>query len=285
MKTSALARFAASAGSVLLLAVLAVCPASAANPLNQPRGLALAANGDLYVANQSGNNILVFNTTYQYLPAKTITAGINKPSGVAIDTLGNIYVSNWASGQVTMYSSAGAQNTIATISGLNTPQGLAVDGIGNIYIDENYQDVKIYSANFEPTDSVPVQVGTYTPGSDIFAVATYNQFFAWGSLSVAQSQTIDGTLAGAAVFPAQSPAAEVLALAYNNSGNLYYCNANGTVDYANFPSGLAGQFATPGFTCEGIVVDNTRQRIYMSNQQGNSIAVYSTSGALLKTIQ
>ncbi|HVI09529.1 MAG TPA: SBBP repeat-containing protein, partial [Candidatus Binatia bacterium] len=181
MKRFSVSRFAAAAALFVGTALLAVSPAFAGNPLNAPRGLAVAANGDLYVANQSGNSILVFNPSYQYLPAKTITAGIDKPSGVAIDPLGNIYVSNWTDGEVTVYSSTGVQNVNSTISGLNAPQGIAVDSIGNIYVDENYQDVRVYGAT-TVGKSTPVLVSTYNPGQDIFSIAAHNQLFGWGGL-------------------------------------------------------------------------------------------------------
>jgi hypothetical protein len=46
MKSSSISRFASVAGTALLTALLPVCQLSAAtNPLNQPRGLALASNG------------------------------------------------------------------------------------------------------------------------------------------------------------------------------------------------------------------------------------------------
>jgi DNA-binding beta-propeller fold protein YncE len=49
--------------------------------------------------------------------------------------------------------------------------------------------------------------------------------------------------------------------------------------------GLTYSWPSLGFNGEGIAVDNVRGRVYISNQLGNSIAVYNTSGALLKTIQ
>jgi hypothetical protein len=52
MKSPSISRFASVAGTALLNALLSVCQLSAAtNPLNQPRGLALASNGNLYFAN------------------------------------------------------------------------------------------------------------------------------------------------------------------------------------------------------------------------------------------
>lgn len=38
------------------------------------------------------------------------------------------------------------------------------------------------------------------------------------------------------------------------------------------------------FVPSGIALDNARERVYISNTYGNSISVYNTAGALLKTI-
>lgn len=282
MKSFTTSRFAIAAA--LLMTLAAVCPVFAANPLDQPRGLALDAKGNLYVANQGNNKIVVFNPNYVQLTSKTITTGLDVPSGVAIDTLGNIYVSNLGDGEVTIYSSTGAPNDAATIEGISSPEGITVDGIGNIFVVEAYQDVRIYSANADPASSVPVLVKTYSTGQPMFSVATHNQFFAWGSVSYAQALSIDGTMTGAGIYTDPS-ASTALALAYDGTGNLYICNTNNTVNYMNFATGSTSQFVSLSFACEGVVVDAARQRIYMSNQQGNSIAVYSPNGTLLKTIE
>jgi DNA-binding beta-propeller fold protein YncE len=285
MKCFTSSRLAAAAASAIVLAVLAVSPALAANPLNQPRGLALDSKGNLYVANQGGNNIVAFNPSYGQMTAKTITAGIDKPTGIALDAQGNIYVSNWTTGEVTIYSPTGVQNTAATITGLNTPQGIAVDGIGNIFIDENYQDLKIYLSAPDPESSVPGLVTTYNAGGQLmFSVATHNQFLAWGGATVTDTQSIDSVLFGT-VQGILATADEALAVTFDSTGNVYACNTNGSVTYINFAANSSSQFVALNFTCEGIVVDSARQRVYMSNQQGNAIAVYSTAGVLLKTIQ
>jgi YVTN family beta-propeller protein len=286
MKNLFIDRLAAAAGAVLVLALFAACPALAANPLNGPRGLALAANGNLYVANQSGNNIVVFDPAYQHLTAKTITTGISQPSGVAIDAAGNIYVSNLGIQDVTVYSSAGVQNTTATITdAINTPQAIAVDSIGNVYVNDAYQNVTIYSSYVAPSISQELSVATFSPGQPIYGLATHGQYFAWGGVTTTAVQSIDGTLRGYLPYVTDLFADEVLADAFDAKGNLYVGNANDTVDYANFAIGVDSVFANLSFSPAGIVVDNTRGRVYISNEQGNSIAVYSTSGALLATIQ
>jgi DNA-binding beta-propeller fold protein YncE len=138
MKSFSISRCAAATGSALLIALLSVCELSAAtNPLNQPRGLALASNGNLYVANSGGNNVLVFNPNYAWVSSKTITAGVDKPTSVAFDSAGNLYVANIGTESVTQYSSAGVQNTAGTITAaINTPEYIAVDGLDNIWVNE-----------------------------------------------------------------------------------------------------------------------------------------------------
>lgn len=53
--------------------------AAATHPLNSPQGLAVASNGNLYVANNGGNNILVYGPAHVQMSAKTITKNISGP--------------------------------------------------------------------------------------------------------------------------------------------------------------------------------------------------------------
>jgi streptogramin lyase len=281
-------RCAALAGTALFVALFSVCQLSAAtNPLNGPRGLALASNGNLYVANQGGNNVVVFNPNYAWVSSKTITAGVDKPTSVAFDSAGNLYVANIGTESVTQYSSAGVQNTAGTITAaINTPESLAVDGLNNIYVNNGYLTVTIYSANIYPAGSgVPPLAQSFVPNVPIFGLATHGQFFAWGGVSVVTVDYIDQILGSASLSAWAGNADEALALAFDATGNLYVVNANSTVDFVNFGTGEESQFAALSFTPAGIVVDSTRGRVYISNQNGNAIAVYNTAGTLLKTIQ
>ncbi len=285
-------RYVSLYGTALLIALLSVCQLSAAtNPLNQPRGLALAANGNLYVANSGANNVLVFNPNYAWVSSKTITEGVSKPSSVAFDSAGDLYVANIGTESVTEYSSAGVQNTAGTITAaINTPEYIAVDSSDNIWVNDGYLEVTIYAANVYPASSS--QPAAYQnlfvpPGNvPIYGIATHNQFFAWGGVSLATIQLIDQTLQGADTVEFLSYATEGLAVAFDHTGNFYVANANNTIIFDNVGQGLEYSFATLPYSPEGIVVDSTRGRVYVSNQQGNAIDVYSTvNGSLLKTIQ
>jgi hypothetical protein len=119
----------------------------------------------------------------------------------------------------------------------------------------------------------------------IYGIALHNQFFAWGTVNQTVVQYADQALGSAGAGAWGGTADEALAVAFDSTGNLYYGNADNSVWFVNFSLGLT-TFETLSFTPAGMVVDSTRGRVYISNQQGNAIEVYSTTtGALLKTIQ
>jgi uncharacterized protein (TIGR03437 family) len=136
-------------------------PATSAS-LNEPEGIAIDANNNLYIADQLNNRIRRVDTQGIITTfAGTGVAGdsgdggsatgatLNQPTGVAADS-GNIYVAERGGNRVRKISPNG---TITTIAGtgagastgdggpavqasLNQPGGVAVDSNGNIYISE-----------------------------------------------------------------------------------------------------------------------------------------------------
>jgi DNA-binding beta-propeller fold protein YncE len=73
-------------------------------------------------------------------------------------------------------------------------------------------------------------------------------------------------------------------LAFDATGNLYVGNLDGTVDYYNVTTQTSTHFATLTYP-KGIVVDNARGRVYISDLVTSQIQVFSTTGTLLKTLQ
>jgi sugar lactone lactonase YvrE len=156
-----------------------------ARSLDQPIGLALDAQGDLYVADYSNNRVLeyatpltthmaasrVFGQGGSFNTAAANNGGIsanslNQPVGVALDAHGNLYVADRSNNRVLEYDSpltAGATadrvfgqsafnhnsanyNGI-TASGLNEPYGVALGAQGHLYVaDFNNNRVLEYPA-------------------------------------------------------------------------------------------------------------------------------------------
>src|ERR1035441_4089593 len=130
--------------------------------LNQPQGVAVDANGIVYVADP-GNY-----TIRKIPPAGVVTtlagsAGISgstdatggtarfyEPEGIAVNSAGTlIYVADTWNHTIRQVTSAGAVTTLAGSAGnngsangtgssaqFNQPQGLAVDGTGNVYVGD-----------------------------------------------------------------------------------------------------------------------------------------------------
>jgi sugar lactone lactonase YvrE len=135
--------------------------------LNGPTGVALDANGNIFIADQ-GNNVIrevEFYGTYGDYGIITTVAGngnggysgdggaatdasLGSPAGVAADANGNLFISEWdhhvirkvdTNGIITTVAGSGNQifsgdGGAATNADLNFPCGVAVDAHGNLFI-------------------------------------------------------------------------------------------------------------------------------------------------------
>lgn len=251
----------------------------AATPLNGPNGLALDSKGNLYVANQNSNQVLVYNPNYVQLTTKSITAGLSQPVGVAFDSKGNVYVANHGSQSITQYSSTGGQNTTFSITnGILNPRAIAIDAVDDLYVSDNFTNITVYPLD----DPATPLIRTITPNSVVYGITVRGADFFFGSVNYFGGGFVGELLAGDA-FTSAAPADEALALTIDSAGNVYVANATGTVDI--WKKGQGSQLLQLDFGPEGIAVDSVRGRIYLSNLNGNQVLVYSTSGTLLHTIQ
>lgn len=75
--------------------------------LNQPAGLAVDASGNVYVANNGGNTLTRFDSTFSSFTTITLPnlgAGDNLPSGVAVNSAGQVIISTFAGAGVMIYN-------------------------------------------------------------------------------------------------------------------------------------------------------------------------------------
>jgi 6-phosphogluconolactonase (cycloisomerase 2 family) len=140
--------------------------------LNNPSGVALGSNADVYVTNKekgesttldSTQRVTVYaaGSTGNVAPMQTIAGertGLDVPFQVALDSSSHIYVANFA-GSLTVYGpkANGDVEPKETIAGakteLNLPVGIALDNANNIYASNyhgtNFADssITVYAAS------------------------------------------------------------------------------------------------------------------------------------------
>lgn len=158
----------AVAGATTLLALGVGAAAHAQEPddsktltgVTSPQGVAVAQNGDVYVAGSSGTTVDVFDageTTPN--PAKQLT-GLNRPRGVAFDSAGNVYVANTRDNNVLVFDPQGSHSTPArTLTGVSYPFGVAVNSQGVVYASVGLESTV---AVFDPNTTTPNAAKTLT---------------------------------------------------------------------------------------------------------------------------
>ena len=173
--------------------------------LDDPTGVALDANGNLYVADHTNNRVLYFpagSTTatrvYGQINFTSSTANtggtggnptassLSSPAGVVVDTSGNLYVADSSNNRVLYYSAgsttatrvygqSGSFTTKTVNNGgggspgaatLSRPIGVALDGSGNLYVADNGNNrVLYYAAGSTTATQVWGQSGSFTSGT------------------------------------------------------------------------------------------------------------------------
>ena len=130
---------------------------------NDPWGLAVDADGDVYIADADNNEIR------KITPAGAVTtlagygipgnangtgtaASFNHPEGVAVDAEDDVYVADTGNNEIREITSAGVVSTLAgsgspgksdgggAYASFNHPDGIAVDSQGNVYVADTGND-------------------------------------------------------------------------------------------------------------------------------------------------
>ncbi|MGT2428300.1 NHL repeat-containing protein [Cupriavidus basilensis] len=156
----------------------------AAASFNIPAGLAVDANGNLYVADSRNHTIrkispagvvttLAGSTTSGSADGTGSAASFKNPGAVALDAAGNVYVADMGNHMIRKITPAGAVTTLAgsTASGyvdgtgsaasFNGPYGIAVDAIGHVYVADTFNNA---IRRISPAGVVITLAGSLTSG-------------------------------------------------------------------------------------------------------------------------
>lgn len=235
---------------------------------NQPQGVAVDTNGNLYVGDFYNYTIRKITpdgtvSTLAGLAGSTGSADgtgsvarFNQPAGVAVDNNGNVYVADFHNHTIRKITPAGAVSTLAGLAGSHGgadgigstarffyPSGVAVDNAGNVYVAEEYNHT----------------IRTISPGGSVTTLAGFPQ----------SGGAADGTGSAARFSYPEGVAVDTL-------GNVYVAdNGNNTIRKVT-PAGVVTTLA--GLSGNAGSADGTGSTVRFNSPTG--IAVDS-AGVLL----
>lgn len=266
----------------VLALVLAVASQSfaAVIPLNVPQGMAVAPNGNLYVACFSCNQVLVYNPKFVQLTARTISRNVSFPTGVAFDSNGNFWVANAGSWSVTKYTSAGVPTAAAISNGVKYPTAVAVDSLNDVFVVNDFQNYNVYDTMGNLVISSPTTDAVNT-------LATRGEWTVIGWNNNAYTLDLTGPMLANTFRYVTVHAHVATAAALDSKGNAYVgaTTSSGNVVEVIPPGAIFPSTTIPlSYAPAGIAVDPVRSRLFISDAASNKIEAYSIASANFGTL-
>jgi streptogramin lyase len=276
---------AAHAGSPLaphFVAAQSVMPSSS---LSYPYRCAVDAQGNLYISNTQGNEILKETLTNGvYSESVVVSSGLATPYGVAVDSSGNVYIADNGHNRVVKEapSGSGYTQTVVTTSALSYPTGVAVDSAGTLYIADtghgrilkevpsgsSYTETALtYASNFAQITGITVDSSGDIFVSDIDDNAVYEETYSAGSYtpSVVPTSGLN--------YPYD--------LTVDSNGNLYIADFTNKRIVEETPSGGSyTQSVFPSYNLGGplgIAVDGGGN-VYLADTFGQDVLKFTLAG-------
>jgi sugar lactone lactonase YvrE len=257
--------------------------------LTLPRGLALDAQGNVYVADSLNHRIQKLDPTGKPLAAWGTQGNgdgqFQEPNGVAVDAQGNVYVADTWNHRIQKFDPTG--KFLTKWSGQNGPfwgpRGITTDAQGNVYVtDTGNKRIQ----KFDPTGKFLAQFGTAGSGPGQLNEPIGLAVGADGSIYVADTnnrrvQKLGPDGQPVAAWPISGWTASVgnePSLALDGQGNVYVTDPSGgriiklsptgdVLAVAGSPGRQPGQLTNP----VGITVNPTGDIIFVSDAGNNRI--------------
>lgn len=247
---------------------------------------------NLYVADETGNEVTVYDHTLSLLSSQTIT-GLSSPDSLAFDSSGVLYVSNRTANDIARYTGTVPKPLIKSTSKcpIKDPVAVAVGSAGNIYLaNDGNNTVNIYNSDGTCTQVLGSQQGIGKPQALAFNSS--------GALFVANGATSEnplGTVTEYTGFPPDKVLAATIAtdidnpkaLAFDTADNLYVANdvKTGTVwEYSAPGYSPLKQWGAGDFSYPNALVFDLSGNLCVSSGGNNKVFCFTPGGGIYKII-
>ena len=260
---------------------------------DDPRGIALAADGRLFVADEDNYRIRVISadgatvSTYAgdgvrgFADGSTSTARFRAPRGIAVAADGRVFVADTANNSIRVISADGA--TVSTYAGdsvatfadgstttarFNGPQSVAVAADGRLFVADGFNDrIRVISAD----------------GATVSTYASSGFGFADGSTSTARFSSPQGIARATdgRVFVADALNHRIRVISADGATVSTYAGSGNT---GTSVGGFAdGSTSTAQFDNPSDVVVASDGRVFVADTNNSRIRVISADGAFVST--
>ena len=147
--------------------------------LNQPQGVAVDDDGNIYIADTNNNRLREIDASTSILTDIISNgSGLNRPTKVTVDNSGNVYVTSRANSRILKIDTDKIiTNIVGTVAvPFNLLEGIAVSDSGHLYFtDVNLHNIKRYNLNNSTLENfVGASMGVFVGDGDIHINAGFN---------------------------------------------------------------------------------------------------------------
>ncbi len=245
--------------------------------VSMPQGVAVDAQGDVYVAD-TGNNAVEELVASSQLWNPIIVSGLNAPTAVAVDSQGNLYVADAGDFAIKEWN-ASKQVLTALVDGMTQPYGVALDAQANVYFsDAGANIIQKWTASSSQLNTLitgatqPRGLALDQFGNIYFANAGGNNVEKWSPST--QQTTVDFS----------AGVAQPAGIAIDGQGNIYFSEP---ASNAILQWNAANQQLVPAVSAglnnpAGLAVD-MQGNVYVADQNNNAIKKITPAYLALST--
>lgn len=192
-----------------------------ASGLSYPQGIAVSANGTIYVADTGNNRVVTISNTGVIAPVSITPAfTLSSPGGVAVDASGNLYIADSYNARVLEVPVSGSPTPIAAAPTLSLPIAVAVDSANSVVYIGDANNNAVYKVTSGVTTKIAIANVIGLIPQALVTDASGNLYIADGNSSNIYELPFGGTTAQNVTpngFTLSSPSG----LAFDAAGDLF----------------------------------------------------------------